>query len=292
MASGATLRIATLAVLLLLFAAVAFVLRMRRIPPSPTSMPALSHIEELRQRLLVVAATVLAGTVLSLTVRLEPWKAIVLPRPSLYDPFASQLFAAIAEHTVPPGVQLVATSPMDGFMAQFTLAFAVGITLAIPVALLQARRFLLPALRPTEQRFLAWIIVPALALFAAGAAFGYLVVLPATLAALYQFTDALGAQGLLQVRELASFVLSFVIGFGVAFQTPLVMVALAKIGVVRPASYWKFWRHAVVAILAAAMILTPDPTIVSQLMLGLPLIGLYILGAAVSATVAPPVSQS
>lgn len=271
----------------LLAAAVLAAGRRRGQDPGEARLGVWEHVAELRRRILVVAATALGGILLALTVRIETRTLpgvgpVPVPIPALYDTLSAQLFRAMARHLVPPGVQLVVTSPMDGFQAQFDVALALGIGLAVPVFLVQFARFVGPALRPKERHFLRLALWPAAALFLLGAAFGYAVVLPVTLRALYQFSGSLQAQSYLQVGELASFALGFVVAFGVAFQTPLAMVALARVGLVQPRTYWRYWRHATLLIVIAAGILTPDPTVVSQAMLAVPLLGLYVLGAALS----------
>ena len=294
MAAPWLLRAGTLAVLALL--ALALVVALLRRKPALETGRLLEHVEELRRRILVVLAALLGGILVAMTVRVDGYAAFgttwPLPRPVLYDPLAAQLFLAMADHVVPPGVQLVVTSPFDGFKAQFDVALALGIAIAVPTGLVQASRFLAPALRANERRFLRLAILPATALFALGAAFGFAVVLPVTLSALYQFSDPLGAQNLLQVGELSSFVLGFFVAFGIAFQTPLAMVALSRIGLVDPRAYWRNWRYAVLIVVISAGILTPDPTVISQAMLAVPLLGLYFLGAFVAGRVARPASAA
>lgn len=287
MAAETALRLATVAVLAVLLGGVLAALRLRRGARGEARLGVWEHLEELRRRLLVVAAALVAGVALALTTRLSWWNGVPVPVPGLYDTLAAQLFRAAATDLVPPGVELVVTSPMAGFSAQFSLAIGIGATLALPVALHQAGAFVGPALRPRERRLLAAALVPAMLLFLLGALFGYLAVLPFTLQALYQFSGALGARGMLGVQDFASFTLSFLLGFGVAFQTPLVMVALSRVGLVHPRAYWRRIRHAVVIVLVVAMVVTPDPTILSQLLLAIPLLLLYSLGAVVAAWVAP-----
>lgn len=282
MASGLVLRVATVAVLVVLAAAVVLALRLRGHADGqkPVALGVWGHLEELRRRVLIVAAVLLAASAAALTIRVDMQNGWPVPSLALYDSLAAQLFAALVHDVVPAGVQVVALSPMDGFAAQLSLALGVGVLVALPVALDQAARFVAPALHAGERRLLQRTVLPALLLFVLGAAFAYAIVLPTTLAALYQFSEGLGAQNLLSARDLGSFVLSFLVGFGLAFQTPLVMVALTRAGLVEGRAFWRYWRHAVVVLLAVAMIVTPDPTVVSQLMLAVPLILLYVLGAA------------
>ncbi|HJQ93207.1 MAG TPA: twin-arginine translocase subunit TatC, partial [Candidatus Thermoplasmatota archaeon] len=242
----------------------------------------LDHVEELRRRLLVVAGVLVAGTLLALTVRLEERGGWPVPVLDVYDTVASQLFRAASDALLPADVQLITTSPADGFVAQFSIALGIGIAFAIPVAMDQLARFLAPALRPSERRLLGWAILPAVVLFLLGAAFGFAVLLPITFEALYRFSDALGAATYLTISDFATFTLAFLAGCGLAFEMPLVMGLLSRVGLVSPRSWWSKWRHAVVAILVLAMVVTPDPTIVSQVLLALPLVALYLLGATLA----------
>lgn len=286
MAASWLLRGGTLAVLALLGLALALALLRRG--PGLERGRLLDHVEELRRRLLVVAGVLLAGTVAALTIRLEEHRGWPVPRLGFYDTLASQLFRAASDVLLPPDVQLITTGPADAFVAQFSIALGIGIAFAIPVAMDQLARFLSPALRPSERRLLGWAIVPAVVLFLLGAAFGFLVLLPITFEALYRFSEALDAASYLTVADFATFTLAFLAGCGLAFEMPLVMGLLSRVGLVSPRSWWSKWRHAVVAILVVAMVVTPDPTIVSQVLLAVPLILLYVLGATLATWAAKP----
>jgi sec-independent protein translocase protein TatC len=283
-ASGLVRGISVL-VLAVLLSALAATLARRR-PPLETG-PLWAHVEELRRRLLAVVSVLVGGTLAALTLRIEERSGWPVPVPALYDTVASQLFLAARDALLPSQVQLIVTGPADGFVAQFALGLGVGIAFAVPVAMHQLGRFLGPALSRSERRLLALAIVPAAGLFLLGAWFGFALLLPMTFEALYRFSDALGATPFLTVADFATFTLTFLAGCGLAFEMPLVMALLARVGVVRPATFWSGWRYAVVAILVLAMVLTPDPTIVSQVLLALPLILLYVLGAALATWVAP-----
>jgi len=281
MAGDWLVRAATLAVLAALAVALAVVAARRRTPPVAQGR-LLEHIEELRRRVLLVGAVLLAGTVAALTVRVEMRGGWPVPQVGLYDTLASQLFRAAARQLLPAGVRLIVTGPADGFMAQFSIAVGIGIAFALPVAVDQLARFVGPALQPRERRWIAWAVLPAAVLFLLGAAFGYAILLPITFAALYQFSGALGALPFLTVADFATFTLAFLAGCGAAFELPLVMALLSRVGLVQPRTWWRGWRHAVLAILFVAMVVTPDPTIVSQVLLAVPLVGLYVLGAGLS----------
>ncbi len=267
-----------LAVASLAAGALAVALRRTRRPSEDRVMGFLEHVDELRRRLVTSTAALLVGVVFSLSFRWEPWRGAWLPKPSLYDPWAAQVLRRIADDLVPDGVQLVVTRPMDAFMAEFWVALGLGVAMAIPVVVGQMAAFFGPALRSRERRMLRRAVTPVVALFVAGAAFAYVLVLPTTLRALYTFAGPIEATPLLAVGDLAAFALHFMVAFGVAFQLPLVLYVLARVGLFDWRSGLRLWRHAVVAIVVLSAFLTPDPTFVSQAMMAAPLLVLYFGG--------------
>src|ERR1041385_661688 len=174
MASEGILRVAALALVIGLLVAIVLAVR-RRVQPGEARLGLWQHLDELRRRILIVAGTALGGTVLALTVRIESRPlpllgSVPIPMLALYDTLSAQLFRIMAAHLLPAGVQLVVTSPMDGFQAQFDIALAVGVLIALPVLLLQFSRFVGPALNPRERRFLRIALWPAALLFLLAAA--------------------------------------------------------------------------------------------------------------------------
>ncbi len=278
MDAAVTLRIATLAVLALVAAGVFWVSRLRIKPERREQMPFLEHVEELRKRLLLALGAWTIGMVVAFSFRYDP-DATLWFVPAVQDNIAAQVFRVITAHLVPPNVDLIVTRPIDGFVAELWIAVGIGFALAMPIFLWQFGRFLSPALRPQEKRILAMALLPATGLFAVGAAFAWSIVLPFLLETLYGYSTALGAQTFLTLDELVRFTITTTLVFGLSFQTPLVMYALARTGVTSAASYAKYWRHATVAIFVFAAIVT-DPTIISQFLVAGPMVILYVLGIA------------
>lgn len=269
------LRIAAIALLGLLPIAIIWYL-MR--PTEEAEMGVMDHIDELRRRALAVLATGLVGALLAFSFRWDGY-----PRPAVQHNFAAQVFNRITEHLVPDNVTLIVTRPMDGFLAEMMIAAAIGAVLAGPVFLYQTTRYIAPALKEKEITILKRAILPATLLFLGGAAFAWYAVLPFLLKTLYGYSEALGADPLLSIQDLVSFTLSMMITLGIAFETPLLMYALAKAGVTTYKSYIKYWRHATVAILILSAFIT-DPTIVSQIMVAGPLLVLYWVGVLAAKT--------
>lgn len=271
---------ATLGALLLFSTLAAFVgFGLRRAPESGRQ-PVLGHLAELRRRLVHMVLALGAALALIFVVRVlpaAPWLGI-----DAYDNVAAQVFRRMAADLVPATVRLVVTRPTDGFVAVFDVALGLAVIITLPYLFAQAGGFLWPALRARERRILLRLLVPATLLFLLGAAFAYWVVLPAAFAALYTFSAVLGAENLLDVGEFVSFSAMFLLLSGAAFQTPLLMYGVARAGLVTPRGYLRRWRHAIVAIVVVAALVTPDPTPVSQMLVSGPLVALYFLGVALA----------
>jgi sec-independent protein translocase protein TatC len=156
------------------------------------------------------------------------------------------------------------------------LIFWAAIIVAVPVWLYQAYAFVIPAVQDQSRRRMLVVVAGASALFLAGVAFGYYVVLPVALDFLLNFGDD---TFLTQVRagEYFAFVTTLMFASGLMFEVPVAMVALARIGVASADLYIRHWRVALVAIAALAAIL-PGGDPFSMLLLMLPQLVLYGLG--------------
>lgn len=251
--------------------------RLGRSVPDDAAMGPLGHVAELRKRLVRMVLGACVGVAIAFTVRLQAAAPFVSLDP--YENLAAQVFRRLVADLVPDHVQLVVTQPTAGFVAMFYVALATGLLVSLPYVLGQLALFVGPALRPRERRTALFLVAPASLLFACGVLFAYVVVLPSTFTALYTFSEVLGAESLLDAPGFVSFTLMFLLLAGVGFQTPLVMFGLARVGLATPRGLLRRWRHALLAIVIIAAFVTPDPSPVSQVLLSLPLFGLYMLGA-------------
>jgi sec-independent protein translocase protein TatC len=281
-ASAVILRITTIVVLLLLGALLTWGMRIgRNVDRDPMSL--LGHAEELRRRLLVAIGILFIGMLVSFSFRFDHleigWLPILVP--AVQDNMAAQLFRVLSEHLVPANVTLIVTRPIDGFLAELYMSIGIGAILALPMLLYQIFAFVAPALEQREKRILWGSLGPVVFLFMCGIAFGWVFVLPFLLETLYGYTIALGAEPLLAISELVAFTITMLLVFAVSFQMPLVMYILARTGVASSRGYLHYWRHAVVGLFIFSAFIT-DPTIISQLMVAVPLIVLYFMGIAAS----------
>ncbi len=198
--------------------------------------------------------------------------------------FVAALFVGWA---VAPVVQTFLTAPLlsvwpdgamlysglsDGFMIQLSLALLVALIVVIPAVLWHLWAFVAPGLKRPEKRFALPIIIVSPVLFALGAAFAFYILLPFVFKFFIDMNNAAPVPNLLLpvARDYLHFAIGLLKVFGVAFQLPLILVLLNRVGVLPRASVVKFRRYAIVLIFVGAAILTP-PDIVSQTLLAVPM---------------------
>ena len=238
-------------------------------PESDTESSLMEHLLELRTRLL----RAIAGLVVVLLVLL---------------PFANRLYAWLAApllEKLPTGGQLIAVQVASPFFTPLKLAFFVALVATAPWLLYQAWAFVAPGLYRREKRLAFPLLASALALFYAGCAFAYFIVLPAVFTFLNKVTPP-GVAMMTDINAYLDFVLVIFLAFGASFELPVALVILVLLGWVTPAQLREWRGYAIVGIFVAAAVLTP-PDVVSQLLLALPMIALYELGILAARMIAP-----
>jgi len=227
-------------------------------------MPFLEHLEELRVRLVRVVLALLAGSALGFWV-VQHFQLVSL----LAEPIAPYL--AIT------GGKLTVTSPTEPVMIVFKLALITGLVLTSPYITYQVWAFLAPALYEREKRAAMPALGAGVLLFLAGAVVGYAVLLPLSLPVLFSFQSE-GLAILITYEKYFGFVLHIMLGMGLAFEIPLVMVMLTALGVSSPAGFTRFRRFAVVLAAVGGAILSPGTEVLSMIMVMIPLLLLYEIG--------------
>lgn len=169
------------------------------------------------------------------------------------------------------------TESIGAFMRVSLLS---GVALALPYILFEIFLFINPGLRPIERKIVLAVIPVATALFAAGVAFAYYVMLPSALPFL---TGFLGISTQLRPASYVRFVTGVMFWIGVTFEFPLLIYVLATLGIVNARMLWRSWRYALVgiAVLAAAITPTVDPVNMGLVMA--PMIVLYFLSTGLAA---------
>jgi sec-independent protein translocase protein TatC len=222
-------------------------------------MPFMGHIGELRKRLTVVIAVVSVTTV-----------AMYFFADPIYAFLIGPVKDALGDRPV------VALRVLDPMMVRFKVALWAGVVLASPVIIWQTLSFFLPALKAKEQKWFMATFVAMLVLFVVGASLCYVVILPPS------FAWLIGQSGSIMefqavATDLVTVVSYFILGFGVAFQLPVIVFYLVYFGVVPYAKLRENWRVVWVVIVIAAAMITPDWSPVSMGALSLAMVGLYEL---------------
>ena len=190
--------------------------------------------------------------------------------------FSFNYAGPVLSQVTKPAGHLVFTSPGGGFAAVVTVTVMMAGVISAPFVLYQLWAFVAGALKPRERRFV-YIFGPlSLVFFLLGAAFAYFAAVPMAYKFLTGFAPA-DLTPMITVDNYLSFVGNMVAAFGAAFELPLVLAFLAKIGIATPEFLRQKRRHAIIIILIVAAVVTP-PDVVSQLLLAVPLLVLYEIG--------------
>jgi sec-independent protein translocase protein TatC len=217
-------------------------------------MPFTEHLRELRNRLFVCVVTVLALTVLLL------WPAQwAIPRlTKIY--FGS--------------VQLHAFGPADAVWAIFKMALYAAIILGLPVILYQAWMFVVPAIHPKTRKAVYSYVAPSFILSLGGIAFAHFLVLPRVVGALEQITSSI-AVPTYGIESTLNLILLLFLAFAIVFQTPVVMLLCARIGLVSSGLLRKYRKYIGFGMLVAGAVLAPDGSPVTMTLIAAPMYVLF-----------------
>ncbi len=227
-----------------------------------TEQPFVQHLMELRDRLLkIVLAIGIAAGILAF-----------FPGPSaLYDLMAAPLVAHL-----PKGATLIATSVISPFLVPLKIMMMAAFLIALPVVLWQVWSFVAPGLYMHEKKLVLPLVISSTVLFFIGVLFCYYFVF----GQVFKFIQSFAPKSITAAPDIEaylSFVLSMFLAFGMAFEVPIVVVVLARIGIVTIQQLKDFRGYFVVLAFIIAAIVTP-PDVVSQLALAIPMCLLYEVG--------------
>ncbi|MCC8190528.1 MAG: twin-arginine translocase subunit TatC [Planctomycetes bacterium] len=220
------------------------------------------HLEELRTRLALCLAVFVPFFGIGLYCYRWLWQIVIRP----------------LDRISPHLANFQALGPSDGLIMAIRIAFAFALFLSLPVWLFQIWNFVSPGLTTTEKRWLTLSLGSGGVLFAIGAALAYFVGLPLALSYLLPFNQSLaGWENSFTGTGYVDFVITCCAGFGIAFELPLVMLALAWAGILTPELLREWWRVILLVIVIIAAVMTP-PDPFTQIMLALPLSLLFLVG--------------
>jgi sec-independent protein translocase protein TatC len=232
--------------------------------PSPAQPPEesfISHLVELRERIIKAGAAVLVVFVV-----------LVYWAPNIF-----RLIARPLMQNLPQGAHMIVTDVTGSFFVPMKVTMLVSLVIALPWVLYQIWAFVAPGLYQHEKRMVMPLVVSSYTLFLCGMAFAYFVVFPTIFRVMAHYNAPLGAQMSTDIDNYLSFVLGMFLAFGVTFEVPVVVVLLVRMGVLSIAKLKEIRPYVIVGAFVVAAVVTP-PDVFSQLMLAAPLIVLYEAG--------------
>src|SRR5436305_4383616 len=235
------------------------IFKFRDPPESETSKPFLEHLEDLRWTIVKMALTLCIAMIFCFSFRSTLVRIIQAPLNDL----GSQVGT------------LKALGITDSITISFHLAFYAGIVISFPFLLYFLAEFVLPALTAVEKRFLFPAIAASFGLFLLGVLVCYFWLLPKTILFFFHDTQSLGWTPAWTVQEYYSFVTRFTLGFGLAFELPVVVLVLVRFGLITYEFMARTRPYAIVLIFILATIITPTPDVLTLIAMSMPMIVLY-----------------
>ena len=215
------------------------------------------HIADLRKRLTISTITVVV---------------MFFACFSFYEPILEWMMAPV-KHALPAGTSMIAVEIQETFFTAMKVAFFAGFIISLPVIFWQLWLFLAPGLYDHEKKLVVPFVFFATLMFLLGASFAYYIVVPIGFDFLIAFGNSV-VSVLPSIGKYVGFFTKLLIGFGIAFELPVITFFLAKIGLVNDQMLKDFFRYAVVLIFIISAILTP-PDVISQVLMAAPLLILY-----------------
>jgi sec-independent protein translocase protein TatC len=243
-----------------------------QLPPKeePVEETFISHLVELRDRIIRAGAAVIVVFI-----------GLVYWAPDIF-----RLLARPLMQNLPRDGKMIVTDVTGSFFVPMKVTMLVAFVIALPIVLYQIWAFVAPGLYQHEKKLIAPLVFSSYALFLCGMAFAYFVVFPTIFRVMAHYNAPLGAEMTTDIDNYLSFVLTMFLAFGVTFEVPIVVVLLARMGVVTIAKLKQVRPYVIVGAFVISAVVTP-PDVFSQLILAIPLIILYEAGIIAARLVVP-----
>ncbi len=198
-----------------------------------------------------------------------------------YKDFIFDIVTRPLTRVLPKNSYLIYTGLTEAFFTYMKVAFFASLIITCPYVLYQIWKFIAPALHAKEKKYVVPFVISSTLLFVSGVLFGYFVALPPAFQFFVSFNNQY-LQAMLSFKDYLSLFVTFLLGFGISFELPIFVFFLTKMGVVNAKMLSNQWRYAVLIIFIVAAILTPSPDAVSQILMAIPLMFLYVISIFVS----------
>ena len=232
---------------------------------SAGKMSFLEHLDELRKRLIYVVYALIAGCVVAYI-------------------FIGRIFDFIMkpmQQVLPPGSYLQFTSGAEPFMLYIKIGFLAGIFISSPLILWQVWKFIAPGLYTHEKKFAIPFVLMSTTFFVAGGLFSHFIAFPWT----WQFFASFATDYMKfvpKIDEAFGLYTKMILGFGAIFEMPTLVFFLARMGVVSAGMLLKYFKYAFLIIFIVAAVISPGTDMMSQVIMAVPMLGLYIISIGVA----------
>lgn len=226
---------------------------------SDDEMPFLDHLEAFRKTIIRAAIAIFIGMAIC----------------AYFVPMLTDILREPAQQYIDSG-QIVLQHPevTSGFKMWLTIALWGGVLISMPALMIIVGSFIMPGVKDSERKIFQRVSGFSGILFILGVILGYKVTLPLAMKIMWGFADKLGGEAIWNYQKFIGFTLQVLLGFGAAFQLPIVIILLGKLGILNSTQLKEKRRHVIVGLFILAMLLTP-PDITTQVLMAVPLILLY-----------------
>ncbi len=256
-----------------------------------TEMSFIDHLEELRWHIIRSLIAIFVFTIGAWVFQKEIFGGIIMA-PSKSEFWTNRMLCKLADLTGVDGLCfkqadfILQSREVSGqFMMALTQSIMVGLLLSFPYFFWEIWRFVKPGLKEKEAKAARGAVFWVSVLFFTGVAFGYYVVSPMAINFLASFKLDDAIQNQFDINDYISLLSTMTLACGITFQLPMIAYVLSMVGILTPQFMREYRRHALVVILIIAAIITPSPDMISQLLVTLPLLGLFEISIGVSARV-------
>ena len=254
-------------------------------PDETNEMGFLDHLEELRWHVIRAGISVVVFAIIALIFQNEVFEYIIYA-PKKPEFITYRIFCAISEATCfsPPELPLITRELGEQFFMGITVSLYLGLIISFPYIFYEFWKFIKPGLYDKEIRIANRLIGVTSLLFILGVSFGYFVIAPFAITYLGSYSVGTEATNSPTLSSYVNYLTMFTVPTGLAFELPIVVYFLAKIGLVGPDIMKKYRREAFLIIFIVAAVITP-PDALTQILVGIPMYILYEISITVAARV-------